>query len=83
MSRATMIVYLMAIDVYGTGVAWANGLIGLEVLERTALFCIPLFLGVWAGHRHFVKTTPESFRRMTLILLMVLASAGLVRALAR
>jgi hypothetical protein len=52
-------------------------------LERTALFCIPLTLGVWAGHRHFVKTTPESFRRMTLILLMVLASAGLVRALAR
>jgi uncharacterized membrane protein YfcA len=82
MSRATLIVYLMVIDVYGAGVAWANGLMSLEVLLRTALFCIPLSLGVWAGHRHFVKTTPDSFRRMTLILLMVLASAGLVRALA-
>jgi uncharacterized membrane protein YfcA len=82
MSRATMIVYLMVIDVYGAGVAWANGLMSVEVLLRTALFCVPLSLGVWAGHRHFVKTTPESFRRMTLILLMVLASAGLVRALA-
>lgn len=80
MSRATMIVYLMCIDVYGAGVAWANGLMGPEVFQRTALFFVPLFLGVWTGHRHFLKTSPESFRRMTLILLMLLASAGLVRA---
>ncbi len=82
MSRATITVYLMIIDVYGAGVAWAHGLMNVEVLQRTALFCIPLYLGVWAGHRHFVKTTPESFRRMTLILLMILASAGLARAFA-
>ncbi len=80
MSRATLIVYLMVIDVYGAGVAWANGLMSEEVLLRTALFCVPLFLGVWAGHRHFVKTSPESFRRMTLVLLMLMATAGLVRA---
>jgi hypothetical protein len=79
MSRATLIVYLMIIDVYGAGVAWANGLMSEEVLLRTALLGIPLFLGVWAGHRHFVKTTPESFRRMTLVLLMLMATAGLVR----
>lgn len=81
MSRATMIVYLMVIDVYGAGVAWANGLMSVEVLQRTALLCIPLFLGVWVGHRHFVKTTPESFRRMTLVLLMLMASAGLLRVM--
>lgn len=80
MSRATLIVYLMLIDIYGAGVAWANGLMSSDVLLRTALFCLPLFLGVWAGNRHFTKTTPESFRRFTLILLMVLALAGLVRA---
>ncbi len=80
MSRATLIVYLMIIDIYGAGIAWANGLMNEEVLLRTALFCIPLFLGVWAGHRHFLKTAPESFRRMTLILLMLMATAGLVRA---
>ncbi len=79
-SRATLIVYLLIADTYGTGVAWMNGLVTEEVLMRTALFCIPLFLGVWLGNRHFLATSPESFRRFTLILLVFLASAGLLRA---
>lgn len=79
-SRATLIVYLMIADIYGTGVAWMNGLVTQEVLLRTALFCIPLFLGVWLGNRHFLATSPESFRRFTLILLVFLATAGLARA---
>jgi hypothetical protein len=79
-SRATLIVYLMIADIYGTGVAWINGLVTQEVLARTALFCIPLFLGVWLGNRHFLATSPESFRRFTLILLVFLATAGLARA---
>jgi uncharacterized membrane protein YfcA len=79
-SRATLIVYLLIADIYGTGVAWMNGLVTQEVLQRTALFCIPLFLGVWLGNRHFLATSPDSFRRFTLILLVFLASAGLLRA---
>ena len=79
-ARATLIVYLMIADIYGTGVAWINDLVTQEVLLRTALFCIPLFLGVWLGNRHFLTTSPESFRRFTLILLVFLATAGLLRA---
>ena len=79
-SRAALIVYLLIADIYGTGVAWINGLVTEEVLLRTALFCIPLFLGVWLGNRHFLATSPESFRRFTLILLIFLATAGLARA---
>ncbi len=79
-SRATLIVYLLIADIYGTGVAWMNDLVTEEVLLRTALFCIPLFLGVWLGNRHFLATSPESFRRFTLILLVILATAGLARA---
>ncbi len=78
-SRATIIVYLMAGDIYGTGVAWISGLVTQEVLLRTALFCLPLLLGVWLGNRHFLATSPESFRRFTLILLVFLATAGLAR----
>lgn len=81
MSRATVIVYLMLGNIYGVGVAHANGLIDTEVLQRSALFCLPLFIGVWAGNRHFLKTTPESFRKFTLLLLMFLASLGLLRAI--
>ena len=79
-SRATVIVYLLIADIYGTRVAWINDLVTQEVLLRTALFCIPLFLGVWLGNRHFLATSPESFRRFTLILLVFLATAGLLRA---
>ena len=31
-------------------------------------------------YRHFLATSPESFRRFTLILLVFLATAGLLRA---
>lgn len=80
-SRATLVVYLMLGDIYGTGVAAANGLITGDVALRAALFTIPLVAGVAIGNRQFLKASPESFRRFTLLLLMALASLGLVRAL--
>ena len=51
-----------------------------RALRRTALCCSPLFLGVWLGNRHFLGTSPESFRRFTLVRLVCLAGAGLARA---
>ena len=70
----------MIADVYGTGVAWMSGLVTQEVLLRTALFCLPLLLGVGLGNGHCLAASPESFRRFTLILLVFLATAGLLRA---
>ena len=78
-SRATLIVYFMLGDMYGTGVAAANDLVTSHVATRTALFSIPLIAGVAIGNRQFLKTSPESFRRFTLLLLMTLASLGLIR----
>ena len=80
MSRATLIVYLMVADIYAVGVAAANDLMAIEVFERSALFLVPLFLGVWLGNRHFLATSPESFRRFALLLLMGLSIAVLLRA---
>ncbi len=80
-SRATLVVYLMLGDIYGTGVAAANGLVTGEVALRTALFAVPLVAGVALGNRQFLKTSPESFRRFTLLLLIALASLGLIRGL--
>ena len=80
-SRATLIVYLMLGDIYGTGVAAANDLVTGDVALRAALFAIPLVAGVAVGNRQFLKASPESFRRFTLLLLMALASLGLIRAL--
>ncbi|MHA1600576.1 MAG: TSUP family transporter [Alphaproteobacteria bacterium] len=78
-SRATLIVYLMLGDIYGTGVAAANDLVTSHVALRAALFAIPLIAGVAIGNRQFLKASPESFRRFTLLLLITLASLGLVR----
>lgn len=79
-ARATVIIYLMILGVYGSAALAIGGLLTLETLTRTALLCIPLFLGVAFGHRHFLRTSPESFRRFALLLLIVLSSAGLLRA---
>lgn len=80
-SRATLVVFFMLGDLYGTGIAAANGLVTGDVAARTALFCVPLLAGVALGNRQFLKTTPDSFRRFTLLLLVALASLGLVRGL--
>ena len=80
MSRATLIVYLMVGDIYAVGVAGANDLMTIEVFQRSALFLAPLFLGVWLGNRHFLATSPDSFRRFALLLLMALSIAVLLRA---
>ncbi len=79
-TRATLIVYLLISDLYGAGLAWGNGLVTGLALERAGLFCLPLFLGQWLGHRRFLATAPETFRRFVLILLMALATAALARA---
>ena len=79
-ARATIIVYLMALGVYGTGAAYLNDLITRDLLIRTALFCIPLALGVAAGNRHFLASSPDSFRRFALWLLIGLSCLALTRA---
>lgn len=79
-ARALVIVFLMLGDIYGTAVAAGNGLLNMQVAERAAVVCPSLFLGVWLGNRHFIKTSPDSFRRFTLLLLMFLSGLGLLRA---
>ena len=79
-TRATLVVYLLAIGIYTSAVAGAHGLFNMDVLTRTGLFLVPLFLGIAVGSRHFLKAKPQSFRRFVLILLMALSITGLVRA---
>jgi len=80
MTRATLIFYFMVGDVYGTAVAWANGLVVGQTLARAAVLLLPLFLGIALGNRRFLRSPPETFRRPALLLLMALAALGLLRA---
>jgi len=78
-SRATLVAYLFAGDVYV--IAWSGSLDLLhpEILLRVLVFLIPLGLGVWLGNRRFVTTPPASFRKFTLWFLLGLSTFGLIR----
>jgi uncharacterized protein len=77
--RASLIAYFLVLDIYGTAVIGAENLLTPDVLMRTGIFIPPLLVGNWLGHRKFIGSAPESFRRYTLILLMVLSGIGLLR----
>ena len=80
-SRATLVAYLFAGDVYA--IAWSGSLDLLrpEILLRVLVFLIPLGFGVWLGHRRFVTTPPTSFRKFNLGLLLILSNFGLLRTI--
>ncbi len=80
LSRASMVAYIFIIDLYAVFLPGSQQLISTELLGRTVLFLIPLLVGIYIGHRSFIKTTPESFRKFALSLLIVLSLAVIVRA---
>ena len=79
--RASLIAFFLVMDLGATVLTGAESLLTDDVLLRTAVFVPPLLLGNWLGHRKFVASAPQSFRRYTLILLMVLSAAGLLRTI--
>ena len=48
---------------------------------RSVLFLFPLVVGVAIGHRGFVKSSPESFRKFAIGLLVLLSLAVIVRGI--
>lgn len=79
--RATMVVYLTAIDIIALPLFAHAGLVGAGTGGAVAL-ALPLALtGVVLGGRHFLAASPDDFRRFAVLLLAGLAGAGLLRAL--
>jgi uncharacterized membrane protein YfcA len=65
---ATSLVYQIYFDV----MTWT-------AIQRSAVFAIPTFAGVWLGQRFFVPKLEKYYRPFCLTLLTGLALAGLVR----
>ncbi|MBB5721059.1 hypothetical protein FHS72_000666 [Loktanella ponticola] len=79
--RATMIVYLTGLDLITLPLMWHGGLVTQDTIIAAG-FAFPLLaLGVWLGGRQFLATTPKTFRKFAVMLLLTLASLGLFRAL--
>ncbi|MEE9250096.1 MAG: sulfite exporter TauE/SafE family protein, partial [Alphaproteobacteria bacterium] len=78
--RASIVTYFLGTDSVGTAMFASQGLIGSEVLWRTAIFLPVLLIGVSLGTRQFLGATPEAFRKVVLILLIALSVALFARA---
>ena len=80
-SRASLIAFLFVLDVIALALAGTQNLVTFDVLKLTAILAGPVFIGIWLGKRHFIKTPPATFRRFVVILLALLSLAVLARAI--
>jgi uncharacterized membrane protein YfcA len=78
--RASLIACFLGIDAVGVGVAALAGLVPLESVLHIALFLPAMLVGTALGNHRFLGTTPETFRRVALLLLGALGIAGILRA---
>jgi uncharacterized membrane protein YfcA len=79
--RASVIAYFFLLDIIGLIFLARQRLIGEDNLQL-AVWSLPILaLGVWLGGKRFLGTTPEAFRRTTLMLLMAIAILGILRTL--
>ncbi|WP_322894143.1 MULTISPECIES: TSUP family transporter [unclassified Yoonia] len=79
--RATMIVYLTGLDLITLPLLWIGGLVTWDTVIA-AIIAFPLLgLGVWLGGRRFLAASPTAFRRSAVLLLLMLATLGLIRAI--
>jgi uncharacterized protein len=79
--RVSIATYLLAIDAIGFAILIGQGTVRIEQL-RVALALLPAaILGTLAGRRLAGRISPELFRRLTLVLLLVTGIVGTVNAL--
>lgn len=79
--RATLLAYFIFLGLWTLPVLWWNGLVSRDTVVATAV-ALPLsLLGNWLGSRRFMTTDPQDFRRLVNLFLVVMAAAGLARAL--
>lgn len=78
--RASLVAYFFATDLVALAFADLGGLMPAEVWYRTAVFALPMVVGIWLGSRHFEKSDPASFRKFVLWLLMGISVLGLIRS---
>ena len=58
-----------------------KGLTTFQTLLLTVVCLVPLLIGIAVGNRQFTKVDKESFRHHVLVLLIILAIAGLIRGI--
>jgi uncharacterized protein len=78
--RASLIAFFLATDAIGLANQSAYGLVTAAAAWRAVLFLPALLAGVWLGARMFKTADPEVFRKIVLLILVILALATLAKA---
>ncbi len=81
-SRATLIAAFFGTDVYALTFAGGHGILSSTVIVYAISSLPVLIAGVALGQRLFSLASPDFFKRLALILLLVLSGTGIIRALA-
>ena len=79
-SRASLIGFIAVIDTVAIAAAAGQGLVTGDVFVLAGILVLPTLAGNALGHRSFIRTEPETFRRFALIFLAVLSVGLFLRA---
>ncbi|MGI9483540.1 MAG: sulfite exporter TauE/SafE family protein [Hyphomicrobiales bacterium] len=79
--RATMVAFFFFVNAITIALMVSTGVMDFTSLKLLALGAIPFALGIIAGSKHFLGASDETFRKMVISLLIVLALAGIARTL--
>ena len=79
--RASLIAYFLMTDTWASLFCWQNGLFSKELLLFAASMLPVLGVGVALGSHFFRGLDEAKFRKIVLVLLLAVATAGLLKAL--
>jgi uncharacterized protein len=77
--RASLIAFFLATDIFGLSFQSREGLVTWDAAQRALIFLAPLLIGIWIGTRGFKNADPETFRKIVLVILALLAVASIVQ----
>lgn len=78
--RATLVAYFPILDIISAPLYFYHGMVSMDTLWASLLTLPMVFLGNWAGGRHFLNTDPQDFRKFAIGLLALLALMGLIKS---
>lgn len=79
--RVNLAVYFLILNIITTAVYLINKMITIDVLNRSVLYFLPMFLGVIIGNVLSHKIPEKGFRKVTLILMLFMGILTLLSGL--
>jgi uncharacterized membrane protein YfcA len=79
-SRASLIAFFLLTDTLAAGACALAGLVTGDHVRGALIMVLPMFAGLFAGKRAFMRTSEKTFRRRVLLCLIGLSMLTMIRA---